>query len=194
MRTFIAVKIEPNKELTSLIHTCKSLFEPADVKWVEEHNLHVTLRFFGNTPQEIFPTIINELKKIAQNQESFDIELCEIETFGTPTAPKVIYAGVLPCPALINLSSAVEQLACSVGFNAQTNPFTHHLTLGRPKSSSSKASMQKLREKFRNKSFGKFTIDSIYFYQSVSTGKGPLYLPIEIIRLGLNASPSKNGN
>ena len=184
MRTFVAVKIEPNKELASLIHTCKSIFEPTDVKWVEVHNLHVTLRFLGSTPQELFPTIISELRKIAQAQAPFDLELCEIKTFGTPAAPKVIYAGILPCPALINLSSAVEQLACSVGFDAQTNPFTHHLTLGRPKGSSNKASIQKLEENFRDKSFGKFTIDSLHFYQSVSTGKGPLYLPIEIIRLG----------
>ena len=60
LRTFIAVKIEPQAELIELIEHLKKIFEKEKIKWVEENNLHLTLKFLGDTS----PTQVEEVKNI----------------------------------------------------------------------------------------------------------------------------------
>jgi 2'-5' RNA ligase len=49
LRTFVAVKVEP---APALLHTMKDLqmaLRGEQVKWVEPNNLHLTLKFLGDT-------------------------------------------------------------------------------------------------------------------------------------------------
>lgn len=183
IRTFAAIKVEPIKELADLFDFCKKHFSSSNVKWVEPHNLHITLHFFGNTEPETVPTLVNELKNIAQHQQPFDFELREIGVFGSETSPRIIYAGVADQGRIQSLSADIEQLARKVGFEPQSSALTPHLTLGRPKGIGNEVPTRELIQLFNHKSFGFFRTNTIYLYQSVSTGTGPLYQPIEIIPL-----------
>lgn len=183
IRTFAAIKVDPNKELSDLFDFCKKHFYQSNVKWVEPHNLHITLRFFGNTETETIPTLVSELKTIAQHQQPFDFELKEIGIFGPEAFPRIIYAGVADQGPIQFLSTAIEQLARRVGFEPQNSVLTPHLTLGRPKGIGNEGPTRELIQLFNHKCLGCFHTNTIYLYQSVSTGTGPLYQPIEIIPL-----------
>lgn len=195
IRTFAAIKVDPSKELIDLLDRCREHFIPSQVKWVELHNLHITLRFFGNTEIETIPTIIEKLSVVAQNQAPFSIEIAGIGAFGTSASPKIIYAGILESTPFQQLSIDIERLARQVGFEPQCNDKTPHLTLGRPKGNGNEVPTNELITLFNGRSFGKFYAENIYLYQSISTGTGPLYQPIEIVPLKLlDSSPSENGN
>lgn len=183
IRTFAALKVDHNKELSDLFDFCKKHFYPSNVKWVEWHNLHITLRFFGNTETETIPTLVSELKTIAQHQQPFNFELRDIGIFGSETSPRIIYAGVSDQGPIQSLSEDIEKLARKVGFEPQSSIPTPHLTLGRPKGIGNEIPTRELIQLFDHKSFGFFHTNTIYLYQSISTGMGPLYQPIEIIPL-----------
>jgi len=183
IRTFAAIKVAPNKELSDLFDFCKKHFASSRVKWVEPHNLHITLRFFGNTEADTIPTLVSELKNIGQHQQPFDFELKEIGMFGSEASPRIIYAGVVDQGPIESLSTDIEQLARRVGFEPQNSVLTPHLTLGRPKGIGNEGPTRELIRLFKHKSLGCFHTNTIYFYQSVSTGTGPLYRPIEIVPL-----------
>jgi len=194
IRTFAAIKVDPRKELIDLLDGCRERFIPSHVKWVEFHNLHITLRFFGNTDTETIPTIVEKLYAIAEDQEPFSFEISGIGAFGSTVSPKIIYAGVLESTPIQNLSNAIELLARQVGFEPQSNDKTPHLTLGRLKGNGNEITTKELITLFKDKRFGNFYAENIYLYQSVSTGAGPLYRPIEIIPLKrLDSTSSENG-
>ena len=52
MRTFIAIKIKPEKELKAFFVNAKRSFLNESIRWVDENNLHLTLRFLGETTNE----------------------------------------------------------------------------------------------------------------------------------------------
>lgn len=194
IRTFAAIKVDQSKELIDLLNQCRERFSPSQVKWVEPHNLHITLRFFGNTDTGTIPKIVEKLYAIAEEQEPFSVEISGIGAFGSSFSPKIIYAGVLESTPIQNLYNAVEQLARQVGFEPQSNDKTPHLTLGRPKGKGNEIPTKDLITLFKDRYFEKFYAENIYLYQSVSTGAGPFYRPIEIIPLKrLDSSPSENG-
>ena len=49
IRTFIAIHIEPSMAILTLIDNCKKNFESDKFKWVQPEDLHLTLKFLGNT-------------------------------------------------------------------------------------------------------------------------------------------------
>lgn len=183
VRTFAAIKIEPTKELVDLINFCQKRLCKLKVKWVEPYNLHITLRFFGNTSPEQISAIGEQLRTIAQRQPPFDFELYELGIFGSVALPKIIYAGVADNQPIHLLSEEIEQVARLLDFEPQTSSLTPHVTLGRPKGGDNEVPTRELIQLFKNKSIGKFHADSIYFFESVSTRTGPLYRPIEVISL-----------
>jgi len=57
LRCFIALELpaEVKKNIYARIERLKS--SGADVKWVRAENLHLTLKFLGDTPQELLKSI-----------------------------------------------------------------------------------------------------------------------------------------
>ena len=49
-RIFAAIKIVPDEELSKLIKRLQTALANEKIKWVEPWNLHITLKFFGETP------------------------------------------------------------------------------------------------------------------------------------------------
>jgi len=58
IRTFIAIKITPEKRLTELFTNLKNALKSEEIRWVDTNNLHLTLRFLGETsPEQVLETI-----------------------------------------------------------------------------------------------------------------------------------------
>ena len=71
MRAFIALDIPEavRNELLRLTDILKK--EAADVKWVRAENLHLTLRFIGDVPEEKITFISDILKAVCAAQQPF---------------------------------------------------------------------------------------------------------------------------
>ena len=95
--------------------------EMAGVRWVPEHQWHITLRFFGNADED-------------EARRAFDaMELATTATVEIgPHVSRLRRAVVcLPAHGLDDLASLVVRATAHVGEPADPRPFTGHLTIGR---------------------------------------------------------------
>ena len=93
-RTFIALEIKENiKELLAGIQQ-KIGSEIGGIKWVQPNNLHLTLKFLGQTREDKIEDISDILINTADNLNSFNLSVSGLGAFPSSNNPKVIWAGL----------------------------------------------------------------------------------------------------
>ena len=96
--------------------------------WIEEDNLHITLRFAGDIDNRLANEFAEELSRI--DVDVFELALEGVHVLGG-NDPKILYAGLRASPQLEALARAHERAARSVGLSPETRPFKPHITLAR---------------------------------------------------------------
>jgi len=152
------------------------------VKWVPAENLHVTLKFLGESAVDT-GGIINALKTV--RQEKFQAELRGLGCFPNLKHPKIIFAAVGEgASQLKTLASAVEDALEPLGFAKEERGFHPHITIGRVKCPGKTAS--KIAEKMIGQEgviFGKFSVDRFCVMKSDLRPRGPVYTKIAELQL-----------
>ncbi|ULO06658.1 RNA 2',3'-cyclic phosphodiesterase [Paenibacillus sp. 19GGS1-52] len=101
-------------------------------KWTFPEDYHITLQFLGDTPVEDIPAIIKALKQVAAESTPFELTLQEWGTFGTPAAPRVLWAGLSgDMDKLKQLQQKVTLATLPLGFTAEAREYNPHLTMAR---------------------------------------------------------------
>jgi 2'-5' RNA ligase len=96
--------------------------------WIEEDNLHITLRFAGDIDNRLAHEFAEELARI--DVDVFDLALEGVHVIGG-NDPKILYAGLSASPQLEALARAHERAARSAGLAPESRPFKPHITLAR---------------------------------------------------------------
>lgn len=183
LRTFIAVKVSQNKQLTNLLASIQNVLSHMPVKWVSPDNYHITLCFLGSTSVNQVEAITQAIQDTANRYEPFNLSLAGFGYFGSADTPKVLWAGIEPNKTLGLLATDMGALARAAGFSLDEKPFSPHLTLARPKGSGYANTMSKLKKEFGEIPLGNYGITKIYLYQSILGKGGPIYKPISEIAL-----------
>jgi 2'-5' RNA ligase len=178
-RLFIAIKILPESKFREIFQSLKVELDDERIKWVEMENIHVTLKFFGDTDEKQIPLITAAVRRGVITVPSFDIELRHLGLFGGYYKPRVIWAGIEPLEPLQELSSAVNKAILPLGYPLPEEPFTPHLTLGRIKFVRDKKKLANLVDKQKDASLQVQHIDSLYLFESILRSQGPLYQALE---------------
>lgn len=182
-RTFIAIKIEPEKVLTDLFKNLKNNLKDEKIKWVEENNLHLTLRFLGETSQEQFQQVDLVLKKLAAENKPFCFDLQGTGFFGSKSQPKVLFISVLNAEILSQFADNLVKSISDFGFQTDEKPFAPHLTLGRIKEIQNSGQFLNLVQQYENVPFQQVLVNEIIFYESILHSTGPVYKPMRIYKL-----------
>jgi 2'-5' RNA ligase len=138
IRCFIAVTLpdEVREYLNDFSSELAVAIPSRTVRWVEPKNIHLTLRFLGDTEAHLLPDIIDGLNQLAATQESFALKLGELGCFPNQRRPRVLWVGLGgQLERLHRLYNAVEQLLVPLGWDLEGRSFHPHLTLGRAKDS-----------------------------------------------------------
>lgn len=106
----------------------------ADVKWVSEKGLHLTLKFLGATDESRVDEIAASVGRKISHYPPFYIKLTGIGSFPSGRRPRVLWLGIEESPVLMSLQRAVEEAVTGIGFPSEERPFSPHLTLGRVRS------------------------------------------------------------
>ncbi len=133
-RCFIAIDLPAGvkAELTRMQKGFASW--PVKVKWVEEQNLHLTLKFLGDVTGPQIADLQAGLAKVSLAHRRFKISIRGFGAFPGTRNPKVIWAGIDdPKQELEQLWLGIEDELAGRGFNPEVRPFSPHLTLGRVK-------------------------------------------------------------
>lgn len=132
IRSFIAVELDPQTQnrLRDVIQQLKQEISHA-VRWVPEHNIHITLKFLGDTS----PANLEILKKIltaeANRFQPFELKVGGVGAFPSIRRPRVIWVGVEAPAALYSLQRSIDTETQRLGYATEERAFSPHLTLGR---------------------------------------------------------------
>lgn len=153
------------------------------IKWVEENNLHLTLRFLGETSQMQFQQVDLVLKKLVSEFNPFSFELQGTGFFGSRNQPKVLFISVLNAEILSQFADNLVKSISDSGFQTDEKPFAPHLTLGRIKQIQNSDQFLDLVQQYKNLSFQQVPVNEIIFYESILHSTGPVYRPMRIYKL-----------
>ena len=179
IRAFIALDIADNlrTEIAQVITGLRAQ-TGRSVRWVDPKNIHLTLKFLGDTPPANVKFLSQMLRSIADTQSAFEMQLADLGVFPNPNRPRVIHLEVHQIPALRALQLAVELAAAKLNYPAETRPFSPHFTLGRVRQPLSAADLQQLRSALQSlklPNLPKVRIEELVLFQSDLTPQGPIY-------------------
>jgi 2'-5' RNA ligase len=134
LRTFIAIELDEG--LRSAIGRVQGEFKrlapPGSVKWVVPDDIHLTLKFLGDTPRRRVPEIAGALRAACAKHGPFE---CRVEgrgCFPNLHRPRVIWVAVHDTgQELMRLRADVEMHVAPLGWPTEQRGFSPHLTLGR---------------------------------------------------------------
>lgn len=175
LRCFIAIVIPDSlkKQIIEMTDLLKKY--DADIKWVNPENIHLTLKFLGNTPQSLLTKINETINEAVLPYSPFYIKIYGTGVFPHKKHPRVIWIGIKDSEILINLRNAIEQSISSLGYQKDEKGFKPHLTLGRVRSQKGIMHIINSLEDFKDKDFGSIYVDNIKLMKSDLKPKGAEY-------------------
>ncbi len=186
IRAFIAIEL--GQEIQAGLEQVLSRLRPATkaVRWVPAGNIHLTLKFLGDSPVEKIEPLKKALENEAARHQPFEIQVGTLGAFPNPRRPRVIWVGVQAPAELASLASGVETATLSLGFAAEERPFSPHLTLGRVSQHAAYNEIGALAElimKTRVDSLGICRVETIHFFRSDLRPTGAVYTSLFEVNL-----------
>jgi 2'-5' RNA ligase len=181
-RIFAAIKVEPDANLLSVFREIKKSLGDEKITWVDERNIHLTLKFFGDTPETDIPSIVSIFDEIAARHQPFEIELENVGIFGSSYNPRVVWFGMKRCDAIERLANDVLSTLDKAGFPRDSQHFRPHLTIGRIKFIQNKKYFQQVISSFKNKFIQRIQAKEFELIESKLTPRGPTYTNIQSFR------------
>lgn len=193
MRLFIAVEI-PEEIKSELYNKTAFLRENfPQVSWVPAGNIHLTLKFLGNTQKiknnelgiknhedVLLKQIINEVEKSITGIKPFTLRFTHLGYFDREQF--IIWWGIKQTPKLLKLVKQLDSEMKKLGFASKMRPYFPHVTTGRGKRLEA-AVKGKIMEAIKQKKVSlqaAFPVSEIILMESILTAKGPIYKPIDL--------------
>lgn len=176
MRLFIAIPLPEDVK-----QQLQDLQQPIDgVRWQNKAQMHLTLKFLGDTPGEQFQELIPTLEEV--EAEPFSITLKEFGYFPKGKYPRVLWAGVEENNTLMELQQKVEKACSVVGFEQENRPFTPHVTIGRVNDGSKNDVMSFINQHKQFEVAG-VPVESFVLYESKLHPDGAKHKKAKVIHL-----------
>jgi len=156
----------------------------ADVSWVRAENIHVTLKFLGETEEKRLERIRPALHEVARAGAPFSMGIAGVGSFGG-RVPRVVWVGVGDgAEPLVGLAGRIETALARLGFPKERRGFTAHLTLGRVRSGRNAEALLAGLQEVQAEQFGTLAAAAFELMQSELRPSGSVYTVLERFPLG----------
>ena len=143
------------------------------VQWVDPAQMHLTLSFFGDVPDDIDLALRKKLSAIEFG--AFFLPIVGVGTFSAKGAPKIIWIGVGKAhPHLFQIHKRVQEAALAAGLEPELNPWHPHITIARCRDVSAQ-SLRKFLQSNAEYDTGMVRVDDFHLYSSKLTPSGPIH-------------------
>jgi RNA 2',3'-cyclic 3'-phosphodiesterase len=129
-RLFIAADIsgEARTTASNLIASLRAEFPVKGVSWSNPENLHVTIKFLGDTDEAAEMRLIEKLSSIAASYQPFRLQLDKPELLGKRVVSIAVRADT---PTIFSLEMVIDTECERLGFPREGRRFHPHLTIAR---------------------------------------------------------------
>jgi len=179
LRLFVAIRIEAQENFITTYDFLRQALDFNIIKWVDYQNIHLTLKFIGDTQPDEVAHITNALKRAANGIKPFGLKLSRTGVFGSQYDPKVIWFGIDPSASLAQLAKNVSSELETVGILGDRQNFVPHLTIGRIREIKDKKYFQQLMGRFNDVDLQQQQVNSFELIASELRREGPLYTVLE---------------
>ena len=138
IRSFIAVELANSVKARAKTLVEKLKTPGVDVNWVQQAQMHLTLKFLGNVADADIPEICRVVGAAAAEIEPFEIICRGLGGFPSSAEARTLWLGIEQGnDELRELQAAIDEaLKKEMGFAKEARGFTPHLTIGRVKGGS----------------------------------------------------------
>lgn len=180
-RLFVAVDISSEARLfaSELIKQLRSEYPGKGVSWSKPENLHLTIKFLGDTEPKSEPKLLEILSAIASSTPSFTLHLDKAELLGK----RVISIAVRSdSTTVFALEMAIDTACERLGFEREGRRFHPHITLARIRQPEN---ARELGRRFLKKQIEplSFEVREIILYKSELGPGGSVYRKVETFPL-----------
>jgi 2'-5' RNA ligase len=184
IRAFIA--ITPPTTLQQTVAAVRQVFQRLALpwRWVNPEQIHLTLRFLGNVPEESVPSLLQAIEQAAQGQAAFTLRAKALGCFPHAARPRVLWVGLDdPGRALGRLNERLTAALTPLGFPPEDRPFHPHLTLARVQSIRPSTELSPVLQTYQNREFGEFLVTQVHLVQSQLQRGGALHTILHSVEL-----------
>lgn len=180
-RGFIAMDIDSLSKIAEFENKIKQ--SGVIVKLVEPKNIHITLKFLGDTDEEQIDEIEEIMKKAVEGIDPFNIQLKSTGVFPNQNYIKVVWIGINNGDQIGIIVNKIDEKLSEIGFKKEKREFSAHLTIARVKSAKNKEQLLQVLEKYKEFEFAEIKVDSIKLIKSELTQKGPSYTTLKEVKI-----------
>jgi RNA 2',3'-cyclic 3'-phosphodiesterase len=186
LRTFIAVEIPTHiqQAIQQKTEPLRKSLGTGLVRWVQTHNVHLTLKFLGDVSPANVDILTQMLQAEADSTSVFEIQINGAGSFPSLRRPRVLFVGIQASAGLEALYRGIESACGRLGYKADANggrSFAPHLTIGRVKPEASRIDQQRIGDALAGLKIDSLDIarvDSVHLYKSELKPSGPVYTKI----------------
>ena len=180
LRAFIAIELP--------VHVCDAIQKQTVrlrqalgndlIRWVPTQNMHLTLKFLGDTATSYLDFLKQLLIREAESHPQFDLQLGGLGAFPTSRRPRLLWIGIHAPTDLVSLQRGIEAGASRLGYEQEERAFSPHLTIGRVRQNISPPELQKIHaalDTIQLGNIGTARVDSIHLFKSDLQPGGSIY-------------------
>jgi len=179
LRVFLALDLdEPiKKQLIRLQERLASV--GCDVRWVNGEQIHLTMKFLGELPDNTAVDVCRLAQNVAAEFEPFEFEVRQAGCFANHNQPRVLWVGVEdPSGSVRRLHERIEKTLAPLGLRRELRAFKPHITLGRARSGRNAQELRAAVKKNENFEAGIQLAEEITIYSSQLSPDGPTHTVI----------------
>lgn len=148
-------------------------------RWVDPENIHLTLLFLGQTPDDHVPALSAKLREAFAGHAPMTVRLSGGGTFPPKRPARVAWIGMeAPEELMAVQAGAVAAAVDAVGFEPEQRPFRPHVTLARCENWQRDA-VDKFIAAFPGEIGPPFTVDRGVLMESRLSPRGARYSVVE---------------
>jgi len=176
VRTFVAVEISPEVRSHAARLIASLNGTAAKVKWVDPHNLHMTLKFLGEIDLREAPQVCAAVAEAMADLPPFSIRVAGAGAFPDVVHPRTVWLGVTEgSEEMVELHERLEANLTKLGFRQEQRRFRPHLTIGRVRGLQGAAELGQLVADRADFDAGVSDIDEVVVFSSELNRDGPTY-------------------
>ena len=187
IRAFLAIETPPEiqNKLKSLIARFN---QPANhsIRWVKAENIHLTLKFFGETPKDKIELLTYRMQQEFKDLPPMQLTVGSFGAFPNLGHPRVFWCGVQAGNELKDIQKRIDSISSDFGFPAENRPFSPHLTLGKVNDRAELEDVRKVSDLIRQspaETIGVIRVTQLTVFSSKLSPGGSIYSPIFCIDL-----------
>jgi 2'-5' RNA ligase len=180
VRLFVAIDLDDQarQAIGRLQQRVAKAVEPRrPLRWVEPAQMHLTLVFLGEVPEDVAGRLISAMAPRIETP-TFDAVVQRLGVFPESGGPRVLWVGISSgVDDVISVQQEVAARCARVGTELEGRPFHPHLTLGRWRTNERTRRADAIGAMAADPldPIARLTVDHVTLYRSVLSSAGSTY-------------------